>query len=84
MLCPRNVERSLIEISDLQTTLSNNLTIQSAQISQLVQDSDFTTENLGKGNKELKQASERRSVARMAFWATVCYCVFLIIWDLIF
>lgn len=80
----RTAERSLIEISDLQSTLANNLAIQSAQIDQLVQDSDLTAENLGKGNKELKQATERTRTARLAFFATVLYCFFLIIWDLIF
>ncbi|KAF2235550.1 snare protein syntaxin-like protein 18/UFE1 [Viridothelium virens] len=80
----RNAERSLIEISELQTTLANNLAVQSAHIDQLVQDSSFTEENVGKGNKELKKAAERRSTAQMVFWGTSALCTTLIIWDLIF
>ena len=53
-------------------------------IDQLVQDSYLTTENLGKGNKELKRASERRSTAQAVFYSTVAFCSFLVVWDLVF
>lgn len=77
-------ERSLIEISELQSTLVTNLTEQNEHIEQLVQDSFFTTENIGRGNKELKKASERPSTARLLFHGTCAFCAFLVVWDLIF
>ena len=80
----RTAERSMLEISELQTTLVQNLDIQSANISQLVADSLSTTDNVGGGNKELKRATERKSTARMVFWASCGLCGFLITWDLIF
>ncbi|KAK5686549.1 hypothetical protein LTS10_002669 [Elasticomyces elasticus] len=80
----RTAERSILEISELQSTLVTNIQMQSEGIEQLVQDSYLTTENLGKGNKELKKASERRSTARLVFVATGCFCAFLVGWDLIF
>lgn len=80
----RSAEKSILEISELHNTLHANLQQQSEHIDQLVQDSYLTTENLGKGNKELKRASERRSTAQAVFWGTVGFCSFLIVWDLIF
>jgi syntaxin 18 len=78
----RTAERSILEISELHSTLHANLQQQSEHIDQLVQDSYLTTENLGKGNKELKRASERRSTAQAMFFGTVGFCGFLILWDL--
>jgi len=80
----RTAERSLIEISELQSTLVSNLEVQSAHIDQLTQDSFLVTENVGKGNQELKKASERKSTAKMVFFSTSGLCAFLIAWDLIF
>ncbi|KAF6234535.1 hypothetical protein HO173_007160 [Letharia columbiana] len=80
----RTAERSMLEISELQTSLVQNLDVQTANISQLVSDSFSTTENVGSGNKELKKATERKSTARMVFWASCGLCGFLVTWDLIF
>lgn len=80
----RGAEKSILEISELHNTLHANLQQQSDHIDQLVQDSYLTTENLGKGNRELKRASERRSTAQAVFWGTVGFCSFLVVWDLIF
>lgn len=80
----RTAERSILEISELHSTLHANLQQQSEHIDQLVQDSYLTTENLGKGNKELKRASERRSTAQAVFFSTVAFCSFLVVWDLVF
>ncbi|KAL1302189.1 hypothetical protein AAFC00_002619 [Neodothiora populina] len=80
----RNAEKSLIEISELQSTLVSNLQQQNEHIDQLTQDSFLTTENVGKGNKELKRASERPSTARMLFHGTCAFCAFLVVWDLVF
>ena len=75
-------EKSLTEISELQSTLATNLSIQSAHIDQLVEDSFNTTENVGSGNRELKRATERGSLAQKVFWATSAFCTVLVLWDL--
>ncbi|KAK1067120.1 hypothetical protein LTR12_007506 [Friedmanniomyces endolithicus] len=80
----RTAERSILEISELQSTLVTNIQMQSEGIEQLVQDSYMTEENLERGNKELKKASERRSTARIVCVATGVFCSFLVVWDLIF
>jgi len=80
----RTAESSLLEISSLQTDLAQNLEIQSENISQLVEDSFLSTENVQRGNKELKKASERKSTAQMVFWASCGLSLFLVTWDLIF
>jgi t-SNARE complex subunit (syntaxin) len=73
----------LLEISELQTLLVGNLATQSAHIEQLVADSMNTTENVGGGNKQLKQATQRPSAARYTFFASAGLCAFLVIWDLL-
>ena len=78
----RTTEKSLVEISELQTTLANNLSIQSAHIEQLVEDSSLTTENIGGGNRELRRAAERKSTARLLFYGTTIFCATLVLWDL--
>ncbi|KAL8899417.1 MAG: hypothetical protein Q9192_001579 [Flavoplaca navasiana] len=80
----RTAEKSMIEVAELQTTLVANLETQSSNIEQLVADSLNTTENVGSGNKELKRATERKSTARMVFFATCGLCAFLVTWDLVF
>lgn len=79
----RTAEKSLLEISELQTQLVNNLATQSAHIDQLVTDSFVTAENVGGGNKQLKKASERKSTAKYVFYASCGLSAFLIVWDLI-
>nr|POE54499.1 syntaxin ufe1 [Quercus suber] len=76
-------EKSILEISQLQNTLIANLEVQGQQISQMEQDSYNTEENLGRGNKELKKASERRSTAQALFWGTAAFCSALVVWDLV-
>ncbi|KAI0837820.1 hypothetical protein F5Y06DRAFT_270304 [Hypoxylon sp. FL0890] len=79
----RTAEKSLLEISELQTQLIDTLTTQSAGIEQLVADSEKTTENIGGGNRQLKQATQKASPAKYTFFATCGLCAFLIVWDLI-
>jgi syntaxin 18 len=79
----RTAEKSLVEISELQTMLVNNLATQSAHIDQLVADSFRTTENVGGGNEQLKKATRRGSPARYTFFAATGLCLFLIGWDLL-
>lgn len=80
----RTVEKSLVEIAELQSMLVDNLTVQSANIEQLVADSERTEENVGGGNKQLKKATERKlSQARVTFYAASALCAFLVVWDLI-
>ncbi|TLD24013.1 hypothetical protein PspLS_06798 [Pyricularia sp. CBS 133598] len=78
-----SAEKSLLEISELQTMLVNNLATQSAGIEQLVQDSMNTEENVGGGNKQLKEATQRASTAKYTFFAASGLCAFLVIWDLL-
>ncbi|EMD85359.1 hypothetical protein COCC4DRAFT_179573 [Bipolaris maydis ATCC 48331] len=78
----RATEKSLTEISELQSTLASNLSMQAAHIDQLVEDSLNTQENVGSGNKELKRATERGSTAQKVFWATSVFCATLVLWDL--
>ena len=79
----RTAERSLLEISELQSTLGDNLSVQAAHIDQLVADASVTEGNVGGGNKQLKKAAERRSTARMVFWGVCAFAGVMIGWDLI-
>ncbi|KAI0546591.1 hypothetical protein F4679DRAFT_575398 [Xylaria curta] len=79
----RTAEKSLLEISELQTQLINTLTTQSAGIEQLVADSDATAGNVQGGNRQLTQATKKASPAKYTFFATCGLCAFLIAWDLI-
>ncbi|XXG95098.1 hypothetical protein Hte_001358 [Hypoxylon texense] len=79
----RTTEKSLLEISELQTQLIDTLTTQSAGIEQLVADAEKTTENVGGGNRQLKQATQKASPAKYTFFATCGLCAFLIVWDLV-
>ncbi|KAJ5571211.1 hypothetical protein N7535_004871 [Penicillium sp. DV-2018c] len=80
----QNAEKSLLEISSLQETLVAHLATQEEFVFQLVSDVDTTSTNVGRGNKELKRATERRSTAQAVFWGTVGLCTWLVVWDLIF
>lgn len=77
-------EKSLLEISSLQQTLLSHLSTQGEMVEQLVTDVANTDENVRRGNKELKRASERSSTAKSFFWGSVGLCSFLVVWDLIF
>ena len=80
----RTAQKSLIEISELQSTLIDHLATQTDQIDILVEESHSTSENVEGGNKELKKATQRTSTARLTFWAASGLCTFLVVWDLIF
>ncbi|KAL2872513.1 uncharacterized protein BJX67DRAFT_369160 [Aspergillus lucknowensis] len=80
----QNAEKSLLEISSLQQTLVTHLSTQEEYIGQLVSDAANTETNIGRGNKELKRATERRSAAQAVFWGTVGLCTWLVVWDLVF
>ncbi|KAI0416555.1 hypothetical protein F5X98DRAFT_375669 [Xylaria grammica] len=79
----RTAEKSLLEISELQTQLIGTLTTQSAGVEQLVTDSDATAGNVQGGNRQLTQATKKTSPAKYTFFATCGLCAFLIVWDLI-
>lgn len=80
----RTAEKSILEISELHMALAGHITVQASHVSQLVADSEHTTENVGGGNKELKKASQKKfSQARATFYAASGLCLFLIVWDLI-
>lgn len=71
----------MLEISELQTTLAQNLEVQSIQIDQLVSQGLETQEDVAGGNKQLTRAAERKGPARIVFQATCGFCLFLILWD---
>ncbi|KAI1815332.1 snare-complex protein syntaxin-18 [Poronia punctata] len=79
----RAAEKSLIEISELQTQLIDTLTTQSAGIEQLVADSDLTAGNVQGGNQQLSEATKKASPAKYTFLATCGLCTFLVLWDLV-
>ncbi|KAF7903236.1 uncharacterized protein EAF01_006285 [Botrytis porri] len=79
----KTAEKSLIEISELQTRLLNSVASQAEQIEILAEQSYQTTENVGGGNKELKRATERKSTAKYVFYASCGLSAFLILWDLV-
>ncbi|ESZ89612.1 hypothetical protein SBOR_10003 [Sclerotinia borealis F-4128] len=60
----KTAEKSLIEISELQTQLLNSVASQAEQIDILAEQSHQTTEDVGGGNKELKRATQRKSTAK--------------------
>jgi hypothetical protein len=77
-------EKSMMEIGSLQQTLVGHLSVQGEMIGQLVDDAGNIDENVRRGNRELKRASERSSTAKAVFWGSAGLCSFLIVWDLIF
>ncbi|CAG9937070.1 unnamed protein product [Clonostachys rosea f. rosea IK726] len=79
----QTAQRSLAEISSLQSQLIEHLATQTEHIDQLVADSSLTTENVEGGNKQLKKATQRPSAARFTFYAASGLCAFLVLWDLI-
>jgi syntaxin 18 len=78
----RTAEKSMVEISELQTTLAQNLEIQATRIDQLVEDSANTEQNVLSGNKQLKKASEAFRWAPLLFYVSCGLSAFLITWDL--
>lgn len=78
------VEKSLLEISSLQQTLVGHLNVQGEIIGNLVADAERTDENVKRGNKELKRATERTRTAKIMYHSTLWLCAGLVVWDLIF
>ena len=74
-------QKSLFEISELQSSIAANLDIQAEHVNQLVADAELTTENVGSGNREMMRATERRSTAQILFWSTCAFCTTLVLWD---
>ncbi|KAG9242556.1 hypothetical protein BJ878DRAFT_164014 [Calycina marina] len=79
----KTVQNSMAEISELQNQLLQNLDQQHEQVEQLIADSEHTTENVDGGNRQLKKASERSSVAKYLFYTSCGLSAFLVAWDLI-
>ncbi|KAI9829374.1 MAG: hypothetical protein M1826_005694 [Phylliscum demangeonii] len=79
----RAAERSLVEIAELQTSLANNLAVQTAHIDQLVADTFTTSENIGGGNKQLRRATERTRTAKYVFYASCLFSLVLVSYDLL-
>lgn len=77
-------EKSLMEIQSLQTTIAQNLETQGNVIADLVLNADRTDENVTRGNKELKRASEKTRWPKYMYHVTLYLCAGLVVWDLIF
>jgi len=77
------VEKSLLEISSMQQTIQENLEIQGEMVNTLVVDAERTDENVQRGNKELKKATERTRIPKILYHTTLYLCAGLIVWDLI-
>lgn len=77
-------EKSLMEIQSLQTTIAQNLVAQGEVIADLVVNADMTDENVLRGNRELKRASERTRWPKYMYHVTLYLCAGLVVWDLIF
>ncbi|KAK5083294.1 hypothetical protein LTR70_008215 [Exophiala xenobiotica] len=78
------VEKSLYEISSLQQELIGHLGVQGEMIESLVTDAERTDENVQRGNKELKRATEKTRIPKVLYHTTLYLCAGLIVWDLIF
>lgn len=78
------VEKSLYEISSLQQELIGHLGVQGEMIETLVTDAERTDENVQRGNKELKRATEKTRIPKVLYHTTLYLCAGLIVWDLIF
>ncbi|KAK6531648.1 hypothetical protein TWF694_002826 [Orbilia ellipsospora] len=79
----RSAERSLIEISEMQNRIVMDIAAQTDHIDQLMADSVQTAQNMEAGNKQLKQAAQRSSPARYVFQASIGFCAFLILADML-
>lgn len=77
-------EKSLLEIADLQNQLVGHLDVQAELVGQVVADAADTEGDVSRGNRELKRAGERKSLARRVYWGTVVVCGVCVVWDLIF
>ncbi|KAK5936797.1 syntaxin ufe1 [Knufia obscura] len=78
------VEKSLLEISSMQQTIQENLEVQGEMVSSLVVNAERTDENVQRGNKELKRATEKTRIPKILYHTTLYLCAGLIVWDLIF
>jgi len=78
------VEKSLLEISSMQQTIQENLEVQGEMVNSLVLDADRTDENVHRGNKELKRATEKTRIPKLLYHGTLYLCAGLVVWDLIF
>lgn len=77
----RTAEKSLIEISELQQQIADNLTVQSAHIDQLVETSYNTVEDIKGGNKELTKATQKARPAKYTFYVACGLSALFIVWD---
>ena len=73
-----------MDIASLQQSLVTHLATQEDYIGQLVTDAGSMETNIGRGNKELRRATERRGAAQAVFWGTVGLCTWLVFWDIVF
>lgn len=55
--------------------------MQNEHIENLVMDSLSTTDDIERGNRELKKAGEKTSMARTAFLSTTVFVGIIFVWD---
>ncbi|KAG2197705.1 hypothetical protein INT47_007939 [Mucor saturninus] len=60
----KSAEKALLEISTLQTQLTNHLAVQTVQTDKLYADAIATTDKVGQGNMQLMTARERNRSSR--------------------
>lgn len=60
----KSAEKALLEISTLQTQLTNHLAVQTVQTDKLYADAIATTDTIGRGNMQLMTARERNKSSR--------------------
>lgn len=60
----KSAEKALLEISTLQTQLTNHLAVQTVQTDKLYADAIATTDKVGQGNSQLMTARERNRSSR--------------------
>lgn len=76
--------QSVVEISQLETQLSEHLTVQSENINNLVNDNDFIQDDLIEGNKHLRRAKDKGNYSiKIVIITSVLMGVILLFFDFI-
>lgn len=78
----QHAERSMKEISEIQTELAMHLHTQTEMISQMIDDVFKTTDDIGGANVQLKQAKTRnRRASNIIVYSSLIIAILLLIYD---
>ncbi|PRT53458.1 Syntaxin ufe1 [Wickerhamiella sorbophila] len=78
----QHAERSMKEISEIQTELANHLHTQTEMISQMIDDVFKTTDDIGGANVQLKQAKARnRRASSIIVYSSLIIAILLLVYD---